>query len=143
MKSIHSAVQPGTLLHVVSKMSALAGARQNLSPDGEFLQACLVRLPLGKQLRPHRHRPLARTSEITQEAWLIIAGKIESSYYDLDGQLLCRHLLGPGDCSVTFRGGHAFEVLEADTVIFECKLGPYYGPERDLEYFEPAGPAAS
>ena len=40
-------------------------------------------------------------------------------------------ILEVGDCSMTFRGGHTYEILEDDTVVYEYKTGPYKGIEND------------
>jgi hypothetical protein len=39
--------------------------------------------------------------------------------------------IGPGDCSMTFQGGHNYLALEEDTVVYEYKTGPYYGHAMD------------
>jgi hypothetical protein len=37
----------------------------------------------------------------------------------------------PGDCSITFFGGHNYLSLEPDTCVVEAKSGPYFGQEKD------------
>jgi hypothetical protein len=32
---------------------------------------------------------------------------------------------------MTFEGGHTYEALEDDTVVYEYKTGPYQGQESD------------
>ena len=39
-----------------------------------------------------------------------------------------------GDCSMTFEGGHTYEILEDDTIVYEYKTGPYFGQILDKEF---------
>ena len=38
------------------------------------------------------------------------------------------------DLSMTFRGGHNYEILENDTIVYEFKTGPYLGIEFDKKF---------
>jgi len=51
--------------------------------------------------------------------------------FDIDGTLLVEEIIYPGDCSMTFEGGHNYEALEDNTVVYEYKTGPYTGVEND------------
>ncbi len=139
MKSLYSRSQPHSLLHVIQKFRDAEGARINLTPEEEFLQVGFLRLPAGKAVRAHQHLEQVRTTTITQEAWVVVRGRIRAFYYDLDGSLLESEVLEAGDCSVTFRGGHTFESLEAEACLYEIKSGPYYGQQKDLKYLEQGG----
>jgi hypothetical protein len=61
----------------------------------------------------------------------VIQGRVLVSFYDTDGTLLTQKEIGPGDCSMTFQGGHNYLALEENTVVYEYKTGPYYGYAMD------------
>ena len=54
--------------------------------------------------------------------------------YDLDDTVIETPILYSGDCSMTFQGGHNYEILEEDTIVYEYKTGPYKGQENDKEF---------
>jgi hypothetical protein len=54
--------------------------------------------------------------------------------YDIDGTLLETEIINKGDCSMTFEGGHTYEILEEDTIVYEYKTGPYLGIENDKKF---------
>ena len=68
---------------------------------------------------------------IAQESWAVIKGSVNVSFFDTDGTLLAKHILEPGDASFTLEGGHTYEILEVDTLVYEYKTGPYTGQEND------------
>lgn len=136
MREIYSKVKPGTLLHMVNRMSEVDSPRQNLTPDEEYLQVATIKMDKGKTFRAHKHLPLERTTGLTQESWLVVRGRIKAILYDLDDRVLEEVVLNPGDCSITFRGGHAYEALEDDTFVYEYKTGPYLGQERDKTFID-------
>ena len=39
-----------------------------------------------------------------------------------------------GDISILYRGGHAFDALEKNTIIYEIKNGPYL-KDKDIKRF--------
>ena len=51
--------------------------------------------------------------------------------YDIDDSLIGEEIIKKGDCSMTFEGGHTYEILEDDTVVYEYKTGPYTGQAND------------
>lgn len=128
---IYSSVNPGVLLHVVFNIYKLTDAREDLSPDDQFLQVSAMKLGAGKGVEPHRHLENQRSSDITQESIIVVAGEVEARYFDLDGRLLHLHVLRAGECTVTFRGGHAFKSLSDETLAYEVKNGPYLGHTKD------------
>ena len=68
---------------------------------------------------------------IAQESWMVFSGVVEVSFFDTDGQLLEKQMLYPGDCSMTFEGGHTYLIMENNTVVYEYKTGPYQGQQLD------------
>ena len=104
-----------------------------MSPDEEFLQVSGRKLKLGTIVPAHKHLQINRITKITQEAWVVLKGKVKGIFYDLDDSILHESILTDGDCIVLYRGGHSLEVLEEDTVFYEFKTGPYFGVEADKE----------
>ncbi|MCG2589966.1 WbuC family cupin fold metalloprotein [Rhodohalobacter sulfatireducens] len=78
----------------------------------------------GTYIRPHKH-PLDHASE----SLVIIQGSIRFYTFDEDGSLMTIHKVNskplPGVVDIEPRVWHSFIVLEDDTILFECKKGPY------------------
>ena len=136
MEKIFSEVDSKKLLHVVFKKEDFIEPRINLSPDEEYLQACCIVFPQGKEVSAHKHLESNKISKITQETIIVIDGELETSYYDLNDKLIKKIVLKQGDCSITFRGGHSFLSLKENTKFYEIKNGPYFGKEKDKAYIE-------
>jgi len=107
--------------------------RTDMCPEEEFLQVSGRMLKSGTEVKAHRHLPVSRQTDITQEAWIIFSGKIEVTIFDLDDSEYVCTTLWPGDCVVFFRGGHSLKVLEENTLMYEFKTGPYFGADKDKE----------
>ena len=133
MISIHSKIDNDILLSIMRK-NEIQEKRQELSPEKEYLQAGAKKLSVNDYFKPHRHLECSKTAKITQEAWVILDGKVKGSFYDLDNSLIYETVLENGDCVVIFRGGHALRNLTKDTLMYEFKTGPYFGPEKDKEF---------
>lgn len=131
MEKIYSKIQPGTLLHVINRGEDIASQRQDLSPAEEYLQVACFALSKDKATKPHKHLKQIRTTDITQESWIVISGEIKITLYDLDDKQIKETTLKSGDCLITFRGGHELIALEENTIIYEYKTGPYLGKEKD------------
>lgn len=133
MKSFFSKIDQNVLLYVVNEYESINQKRRDLSPESECLQASCKRLKKEDSFKPHKHLPLERKTTQTQEAWVVLDGKIHAKFYDLDDTLYSDHILKSGDCVVAFNAGHCFEVLEDNTVLYEFKNGPYYGIVKDKQ----------
>jgi hypothetical protein len=133
MEKFYSKLQPNILLHLVYRLNEING-RTNITPEEEFLQLSSLQMQKGQTLKAHKHIILEKTTNIAQESWLVIRGSIKCIFYDLDDKIIAEPILLPGDCSMTFRGGHNFLILEDDTIIYEYKTGPYLGAELDKEF---------
>jgi hypothetical protein len=133
MEKIFSAVDPSMLLHVIINTAAVSSDRVDLSPSEEFLQLSVVSLKAGRGVKPHRALPRRLGGDgPVQESWIVMRGAIDVRLFDLDGSLLKSATLSAGWLLVTLRGGHGFSAVADDTIIIECKLGPYVG--RDYEF---------
>lgn len=132
MEKIFSKIDPDKLLHIVYRLEEVEG-RTNISPNEEFLQLSSMKMRKNQTFNAHKHIPCAKVINITQESWLVFKGSVRCILYDLDDKIIAERILKPGDCSITFRGGHNYFVLEDDTVVYEYKTGPYFGQEADKE----------
>ena len=88
----------------------------------------------GTTFKAHKHIIVEKTTNIAQESWLVIKGSVKCIFYDLDDKIIAEPILYPGDCSMTFRGGHNYLILEDDTIVYEYKTGPYLGIEMDKKF---------
>lgn len=132
MKLIYSKKEPNKLLHLINRFEEIV-ERTNVSPEYQFIQLATLRMNEGKTFKPHQHiwKNSPTKKVIAQESWVIIQGSVKVFMYDIDGQLLDTEIINKGDCSMTFEGGHTYEALEDDTVVYEYKTGPYQGQEND------------
>ena len=135
MEKIYSKLQPNTLLHLVYRLDEIKG-RTNISPEEEFLQLASLQMQKGQTFKAHKHIIHEKITNIAQESWLVIKGSVKCIFYDLDDKIIAESILLPGDCSMTFRGGHNYLILEDDTIVYEYKTGPYLGIELDKEFIK-------
>ena len=135
MEKIFSKVQPGTLLHLIYRQSEVEG-RTNIAPENEFLQLASLKMKQGQTFKAHKHIIVEKSTNIAQESWLVIKGSVKCIFYDLDDSLIAEPILYPGDCSMTFRGGHNYLIMEDETIVYEYKTGPYLGIEMDKVFLE-------
>tara|TARA_Y100000114_G_scaffold153138_1_gene172578 strand:- start:420 stop:836 length:417 start_codon:yes stop_codon:yes gene_type:complete len=133
MKKIYSNVDDKVLLHVILRKEDVASQRMNIIDDHEFLQLAAMNLPKGKTFLPHKHVYCEKTTTIAQESWVVIEGKVKAIFYDLDDHIISEEILNKGDCSVTLHGGHNYEILEDNTLVYEFKTGPYLGIHLDKQ----------
>jgi len=78
----------------------------------------------GTYIRPHKHSMPHATESI-----VLMQGSIRFFTFDDDGNTRTSHILDahplPGIIDIEPGTWHSFLVLQPDTVIFECKKGPY------------------
>jgi hypothetical protein len=127
-----SKVNPQQLLVSILNPPEVNGRVDSGDPS-QILQVSAIRLSQAKTIRPHKHKDTARNTIGTQESWIVISGLLKANIYDIDESLLDTVSLGPGMCMTLYNGGHNFEVISNDAVIYEIKNGPYYGAEFDSQ----------
>lgn len=130
MEKIYSTIEPTTLLHLINRLNEIDG-RTDVAPVEEFLQLATLKMKKGQTFKAHKHITLVKETNIAQESWIVIKGSVKCIFYDLDDTIIAEPILYPGDCSMTFRGGHNYLILEEDTIVYEYKTGPYLGQELD------------
>jgi len=139
MKNIYSKIQEDKLLHIILRKEDVdeVESRKDIIPEENFLQLGIMRMPGGKKFKAHKHIFKKGSPErIAQESWFVIRGKVKIILYDLDDQILEEVILKEGDLSVTLEGGHNYEILEDDTLVYEYKTGPYEGQKLDKEFID-------
>jgi hypothetical protein len=106
------------------------------SKDEEFVQVgSWYKYPEGKYLNKHFHNELDRINTITQEVFFVVQGKVKTSMYNKEFELVDELILHKGDILIFFEGGHDFTILEDDTIVYEVKNGPYLGADKDKTKF--------
>jgi len=142
MKKIYSRIEPNKLLHIICRkndlniLNKVEDGRKDIAPENEFLQVSAMKMSEGRTFRPHKHIRMDRETTITQESWVIINGSVKAILYDLDDTIIAEEILNTGDISITFRGGHNYQILENDTLVYEYKTGPYMGQKLDKTFIE-------
>lgn len=126
------------LLHIVYRPSDFTDVRTELVEADQFIQCSFLNLEKGHTFRPHQHtwKSPCYQETIAQESWVVVKGKVEVFFYDIDGSLLESHILKPGDSSFTLEGGHTYKILEDNTLVYEYKTGPYTGPQNDKVFLD-------
>ena len=133
MERFYSKKDKNKLIFSLLRFEEICNKRIDLSPDQEFLQVCGRVMSNGIIVPPHRHIENHRETHLTQEAWVLLRGKVRASFYDINDSFLCEREVGAGDVVTMYRGGHSLEVLEDDTIFYEIKNGPYFGVSKDKE----------
>ncbi|MBX4211057.1 hypothetical protein KW783_03755 [Candidatus Parcubacteria bacterium] len=132
MKKIYSKIDSSLLLHQVSTLEDAKASRTDLADPKEFLQVSALNLKKGTIVNPHAHVARAGEKNVTvQEGWILLRGKAKCIFFDINNAPIGEEVLGPGDCSITFYGGHSLTILDEDTFFYEIKTGPYKGKEQD------------
>jgi hypothetical protein len=99
------------------------------------LQLGILQHKKGVEIAPHIHKTSLKTVESIQEVLHIEYGKVETEFYDNNGEKIGSSTLCSGDTILLIAGGHGFKILE-DSKILEIKQGPYYGVDEDKEYLK-------
>jgi cupin fold WbuC family metalloprotein len=135
MEKIYSKVEEGKLLHIINRLSDING-RTEVIPENNFIQCATIKMEKNKTFPPHKHITKDRhyKEQIAQESWIVIKGSVRCILFDIDDQIIATPILYPGDASFTLYGGHTYEILEQDTVVYEYKTGPYEGQSLDKKF---------
>jgi cupin fold WbuC family metalloprotein len=137
MGKIYSKVEEGKLLHIINRLSEIEG-RTEAVPEDNFIQCATLKMEKGKTFPPHKHITKDRRypEQIAQESWVVIKGSVKCIFYDIDDTIIATPILQAGDASFTLYGGHTYEILEDDTIVYEYKTGPYEGQKLDKTFIK-------
>lgn len=132
MDKIFSKIQPEKLLHIIVRLNEIEN-RTEIVPEDNFIQCATLKMEKGKTFPPHKHITKERTypEQIAQESWVVIKGSVKCILYDIDDTIIASPTLFAGDASFTLYGGHTYQILEDDTIVYEYKTGPYEGQKLD------------
>lgn len=131
MKKIYSKIDPNLLLAGINRLKDIPQGKLQLSDPKEFLQIGTYALAQGEHIPAHKHIWKEGSKTITQESWIVIRGSIKGVFYDINDAVIGEDILYPGDCFVSYYGGHSLTSIESDTIFYEVKTGPYRGREND------------
>ena len=134
MEKIYSKID-GRLLHVINRLEDITG-RNDIIPEDNFIQCATLKMEKGKTFDPHKHITKDRhyPEQIAQESWVVIQGSVKCIFYDIDDTIIAEPILMSGDASFTLYGGHTYEILEDNTLVYEYKTGPYEGQKLDKTF---------
>lgn len=135
MEKIYSKIQPELLLHVINRLDDIFG-RTEVIEENNFIQCATLNMQKGKTFKPHKHimKDRRHYNQIAQESWVVIKGSVKCIFYDIDDTIIATPILNAGDASFTLYGGHNYEILEDDTIVYEYKTGPYEGQKLDKTF---------
>ena len=137
LESFYSKVEKGLLLHQLFKPNLSEGSnRINISPEDQSIQVSHLLLKKNQTFKAHKHIVFNRNMPIAQESWVVISGKVKIFYYDLNDSLITTRIIEKGECTITYRGGHNYESLEENTIVYEFKTGPYFGVDKDKAFLK-------
>ena len=137
MEKIYSKIDPDKLLHIVVRKEDILPGRQDIVSEEHFIQCSILNMPKDKTFKPHKHIWKERTRNvIAQESWIVIRGRVQCTFYDLDDSIIATPVLEVGDASFTLEGGHNYLILEDDTLVYEYKTGPYEGQALDKTFID-------
>ena len=137
MQKIYSKIEPEKLLHIIVRKDDFKPGREDIVEENQFIQCSILQMENGKTFKPHKHIWKERTRNvIAQESWIVVQGSVKCIFYDIDDTLIAEPILYPGDASFTLEGGHNYEILEDDTLVYEYKTGPYEGQLMDKIFLE-------
>jgi len=135
MEKIYSKIETEKLLHIINRLDEIDG-RSEVIPENNFIQCATLKMEKNKTFPPHKHITKDRhyKEQIAQESWVVIKGSVKCILFDIDDQIIATPILYPGDASFTLYGGHTYEILEEDTIVYEYKTGPYEGQSLDKTF---------
>ena len=133
MIKYYSKIEPDKLLHIIWRKKDFIQQRKDIIDKKHFIQCAALKLNNGKTFRPHKHiiKEECTENKIAQESWVVICGSVKCIFYDLDNTIIATPILMSGDASFTLYGGHNYEVLEDNTIVYEYKTGPYITVKKD------------
>src|SRR4051794_24401195 len=108
-------------------------ATEFITPHSSNLQIGMIVYGKGQTIKRHAHLPIVRQVHGTNEVVSVRNGDCVVDIYDNQHCLVGSRRLTQGDIVVLIGGGHGFRI-NADTILFEVKQGPYTSCS-DKEYF--------
>lgn len=138
MEKIYSKLNPDYLLHIVYRFEDFKDGREDVIDPNYFIQCSALKLKDGHTFKPHKHiwKTTGHMETRAEESWVVIQGMVKCVFYDTDDKIIATPILTAGDASFSLRGGHTYEILQDNTIVYEMKTGPYLGQEFDKEFID-------
>ena len=114
---IYSKKNKKKIVGIIFRLNKTKKNRTDISPEKEYLQFSAQKLKTNAIVRPHIHKKILRKTNITQEIWIVVQGKILITVYDTDKKILKKTFLQNGDLFILFRGGHTFKVKKKNNIL--------------------------
>ena len=73
----------------------------------------------------HLERKRSFSNLRAQEPLAVLKWQVEFDYFTDSGDWITTEVLGSGDISISFRGGHGYRILTSDAFVYAFKSGPY------------------
>lgn len=128
--SFEKLIQNDVVLAEVLWSSTKADSTTFFSSDEAPLQLGQMSHKSGFVEPAHYHPVLARKSCSTQQAFVVMRGKISVDFFNSDGSLIRTFDLEFGDAILISEGIHRIRVQE-DSLCVTIKQGPFLGPDID------------
>lgn len=107
-----------------------------ISNNADPIQVGLFNYDKKDHLKAHTHIIYDRSANRTCETMYVVRGAIRIKILDEKKKVIATRTLKTNDVYCSLWGGHLFDVLENNTMIFEAKNGPYYGVKKDKTFYE-------
>ena len=128
--NIYSVLESGRMISSIFFPGSF-GKRIDLTQNQHAIQASVIDIANGTEVKAHRHLNQIRQTNRTQEVWIIQEGLAKVSIYDIDDTFICHHEVTVGCIVVLLDGGHGIASLTPNLVLAEIKNGPYRGSHAD------------
>jgi hypothetical protein len=102
------------------------------SNDDGALQIGLMSHPTGFIENPHSHPKVLRESTPTQQAFIVLSGKVDVDFYDSSGNVIREIHLSKEDAILIIQGIHRIRVIESSRC-FTIKQGPFMAARDKIE----------
>jgi hypothetical protein len=119
------------LLAIIHKKDDWKEGLDFLTRDEDYLQAGTWWYQEGQNLKAHIHIENKREIPVTQEAVIVMNGKLEIYLYGSEKNIVHTETLDAGDMAVMLGGGHGYKILSNDTKVIEVKGGQFTSVEKD------------
>lgn len=97
------------------------------------LQGSRMHYDKGKTFRTHEHKLNPRIINYTQEAFVVIKGKLQIDIFTKE-KSLGTLTASAGDVIFVWKGYHKLSILEDNTVCYEIKAGQFTSVMEDKEF---------
>jgi len=108
---------------------------QFFSENKDALQVGVSRCNKGDYIQNHFHNQFPRNTDLLNEVLYVVQGSIRANLYDDEKRLIASEEVRQNEFIILLSGGHGFEPLTDNSIIFEAKNGPFVSVEHDKTKF--------